>query len=112
MQETQFDSWVGKIPWRRGRLPTPVFMGVPGSSDGKESTCNAGFHSCVGKIALEEGMTTHSSVLAWRTPLDRGAWWATVHGPQRVRRNWVTKHSHSIIQKLGEQAYVSFNQDK
>ena len=42
MQETQFHSWVGKILWRRGRLPTPVFMGVPGRSDGKESTCNAG----------------------------------------------------------------------
>ena len=28
---------------------------------------------------LEEGMATHSSV-TWRIPLDRGAWWATVHG--------------------------------
>ena len=30
--------------------------------------------------ALEKEMTTHSSILAWRIPLDRGAWWATVHG--------------------------------
>ena len=29
---------------------------------------------------LEEGMATHSSILAWRIPKDRGAWWATVHG--------------------------------
>ena len=29
---------------------------------------------------LEEGMATHSSILAWRIPLDRGAWQATVHG--------------------------------
>ena len=31
---------------------------------------------------LEEGMKTHSSILAleWRIPMDRGAWWATVHG--------------------------------
>ena len=29
---------------------------------------------------LEEGMATHSSILAWRVPIDRGAWWATVHG--------------------------------
>ena len=28
---------------------------------------------------LEEGMTTHSSILAWRIPMDRGAWRATVH---------------------------------
>ena len=25
---------------------------------------------------LEEGMATHSSILAWRIPMDRGAWWA------------------------------------
>ena len=29
---------------------------------------------------LEKGMTTHWSILAWRIPMDRGAWWATVHG--------------------------------
>ena len=29
---------------------------------------------------LEEGMATHSSTLAWRIPMDRGAWWAAVHG--------------------------------
>ena len=28
--------------WRRDRLPTPIFLGFPGSSPGKESTCNAG----------------------------------------------------------------------
>ena len=30
--------------------------------------------------ALEEGMATHSTILAWRTPMDRGAWRATVYG--------------------------------
>ena len=25
-------------------------------------------------------MATHSSILAWRIPMDKGAWWATVHG--------------------------------
>ena len=29
---------------------------------------------------LEAGMTTHSSILAWRIPMIRGAWRATVHG--------------------------------
>ena len=28
---------------------------------------------------LEEGRATHSSILAWRIPMDRGVWWATVH---------------------------------
>ena len=27
----------------------------------------------------EEGMATHSSILGWRIPMDRGAWQATVH---------------------------------
>ena len=27
---------------------------------------------------LEEDMATHPSILAWRSPMDRGAWWATV----------------------------------
>ena len=29
---------------------------------------------------LEEGMATHSSILAWRIPMDKGAWQAIVHG--------------------------------
>ena len=32
---------------------------------------------------LEEGMATHFSILAWRIPKGRGAWWATVY--------WVTE---------------------
>ena len=37
-----FSSWVRKIPWRRGRLPTSVFLSFPGGSAGKESACNVG----------------------------------------------------------------------
>ena len=37
-----FDFWVGKIPWRRDRLPTPVYLGFSCGSAGKGSTCNAG----------------------------------------------------------------------
>ena len=36
-----FNSWVGKIRWRRDRLPTLVFLGFPGGSVGKESACSA-----------------------------------------------------------------------
>ena len=94
----------------------------PGSSAGKESTCNAGDPSSIPALGrspgedtgyplqyswaslvtqmvqnlpamwetwvqslgwedtLEEGMATHSSVLAWRIPMDRRVQWATVHG--------------------------------
>ena len=37
-----FSPWVGKTPWRRERLPTPVFLGFPGGSAGKESASTAG----------------------------------------------------------------------
>ena len=46
-----------------------------------------GFDPWVGKIPLEEGMATHSSILAWRIPMERRAWWATVHGGHRVRHD-------------------------
>ena len=44
-------------------------MGFPDGSDRKESTCSAGdLGSIPGEDPLEEGMATHSSVLAWRIP--------------------------------------------
>jgi len=42
--------------------------------------------------ALEEVMATHSSILVWRIPTDRGDWWATVHG---VTKSW----SHKVIHR-------------
>ena len=37
-------------------------------------------HSLGWEDPLEEGMATHSSILAWRIPMDRGAWRAIVLG--------------------------------
>ena len=48
---------------------------------------------------LEEGMATHSSILAWRIPMDRGAWRATVHG---VTKSWT--HLRDLAQHTGRQA--------
>ena len=56
---------------------------------GKESVCEAGAsgdaYSIPGEDPLEEGMAAHPSILSWRIPMDRGAWWATVHG---VSKSW------------------------
>ena len=45
---------------------------------------------------LEEGMATHSSILAWKIPMDRGAWRATVQG---VTKSWTRlsdlAHTHT-----------------
>ena len=38
----------------------------------------------------KNGMATHSSILTWRIPLNRGAWRSTVHGVARIRNNWET----------------------
>ena len=56
--------------------------GFPGDSDSRESACNArdlGLIPGSGR-SPEEGMAAHCSVLAWRIPMDRGAWGVTVHG--------------------------------
>ena len=55
-----FDSWVGKIPWRRYRLPTLVFLDFPCGSAGKESAPQWG--------RRKPTQNTHSSILAWRIP--------------------------------------------
>ena len=34
---------------------------------------------------LEEGMSTHFNIFAWRIPMDRGAWQATVHEVAKTR---------------------------
>ena len=39
---------------------------------------------------LEEGVATHSSILAWRIPIDRGAWHATVPGVAELDATEVT----------------------
>ena len=50
-----------EVPLEKDRLPTPVFLGFPGGSDDKASVCNPGD---LGQDPLEEGMATHSSILA------------------------------------------------
>ena len=34
---------------------------------------------------MEKEMASHFSILMWRNPMDRGAWWATVHGVTKSR---------------------------
>ena len=74
------------------RLPTPVFLGFPGGSDGKESACNAGDLGSIpwlGK-SLEEGMATHAITLAWRIPWTEESGGLHSMGLKRVRMTEVT----------------------
>ena len=54
---------VGRIHWRRDRLPTTVFLGFPCGSAGKESTCNAGDLSW--EDPLEKGKSTLPTPVFW-----------------------------------------------
>ena len=36
---------------------------------------------------LEKGMATHSGILVWRIPMDKGPWWARVHGVAKSRND-------------------------
>ena len=71
---------VAKSRTRLKRLSTHA-----GGTSGKESSCQSkrrerhGFDPWVGKIPLEDSMATHSHILAWKIPMDRRAWRATVH---------------------------------
>ena len=51
-------------------------MGFPGGSDSKESAAmrETWLPSLSREDPLKEGMTIHSSILAWRIPVGRGAW--------------------------------------
>ena len=84
MQETQFNFWVGKTPWRRDRLPTPVFLGFPCGSAGKNPPAmqETWVKSLDWEDPLEMGKATHSSILAWRIP-----WTVQSTGSQRVRHD-------------------------
>ena len=53
---------------------------------------------------LEEGMATHSSMLAWRIPMERAAWWATVHGV--AGRGWFVEFSSMYRFLLSSQGRV------
>ena len=70
MQETPVRFLGPEDPLEKGRLPTPVFLGFPGGSAGKESTHSVGdLGSILGwEDPLEKRTATHSSILAWRIP--------------------------------------------
>ena len=42
-------------------------------------------------------MATHSSILAWRIPMDRGVWRDTVHGVAKSRTRLTTQHMDSCL---------------
>ena len=86
IQETWVQSPGQEDPLERERLPSPVFLGFPGGSDGKESTCNAGD---LGSIpgsgrSTGEGNSTLLQILTWRIPWTEEPGRLQFMGSQRV----------------------------
>ena len=75
---------VWKIPWRRDRLPTPVFSGFPCGSAVKNlpAMLETWVRSLGREYPLEKGKATHSRILAWRIP-----WTVQSMGSQRVEHD-------------------------
>ena len=78
-----------------------LHSGLPGGTSGNEPACQCRrqkryrFYPWVGKMPLEEEMTAHSSILAWRIPMNRGAWQATVHrvAKSQTRLKRLSRHA-------------------
>ena len=71
-------------------------MFIPGGSDGKVSAYNAGDPGSIPGLGGSPGRG-NSNLLqnsCLRSPMDRGAWQATVHGVTKVRHNRATKEQH------------------
>ena len=83
----QFYSWLWKLPWRRDRLPLQYsWVSLVAQLVRNPPAIGETWGRSLGwEDSLEEGMATHSNILAWRIPKDRGAWRAAVH---RVRKSW------------------------
>ena len=73
-----------------------VFSKLPWWLSGKEPACQCqcrrckrcGFDPWVRKIPWKRVWQPTPVFLPGEYPMDRGAWWATVHGSQRVRHHW------------------------
>ena len=72
-------------------------MCFPGGSDDKETACDTGDLGSIPGLGRFPG-GGHGNPLQYSclaNPMDRGAWWATVHRSQRVGHDWAAKHIHT-----------------
>ena len=64
-----------------------VEMGFPNGSDGKEPSCNAGDPGSIPRLGRSPGEGNNNPL--WysflENPMDRGTWWAIVHGVTKSR---------------------------
>ena len=98
----QFHFWVRKICWRREWLPTPVLMGFPGGSAGKESAHSAGDLGWIPRLERSPGEGSDSPLQysCLEKSMDIGGWWATPRGCKDL--DMTGRLSLSLFSKLPE----------
>ena len=84
---SELSSWVWKVLWESLCITNLDFPGLPGGSDSKESACSAGDSGSIPGSGRSpgEGLSNPLQYSCLENPMDRGAWWATVHG---VTQSW------------------------
>ena len=87
----RFNSWIGKIRWRRDRLPTPVFLGLPCGSSGKESAFNVGDLDSILVLGISPGEGKDYPLQYSGLENSMDCMYSIVHG---VSKDW-TQLSHS-----------------
>ena len=94
----RFDSWLWKIRWRRDRLPTPVFLGFPCSSAGKESACHVVVLGSIPGLGRSPGKRKVYPLQYSGLEISMDC---LVHGSQRVRvrHDWAT-FTHDYARKV------------
>ena len=73
-------------------------MGFPGGSDGAEPDCNMGDPGSIlgSGRSPGEGNGSPLQYSCLENPMDRGAWWATVHGVTKSQMGWSSFHFHFL----------------
>ena len=97
-------SWSYEIDWTIMENPIGrmtwyyklTHRGFPGNSDGKETACNAGALGLIPGSGRSpgEGNDYPLQCSCLENPMDRGAWWATVHRTAGSW-TWLSTHSHT-----------------
>ena len=91
-----------KIPWRRDRLLTPVFLGFPGGSDDKESACSVGDLGSIPGLgrSSEGGPGNPLQYSCLENPHGQEAWQATVHGAAKNQTRLSDQAQHRAAQRV------------